>query len=76
MLQAWSIAKEDPLGIVLLVQPEGSCFCDGPKMRPYNIILAVHGTTTVDYLSANICREVRAKEHCNICNILRGAATA
>ena len=32
--QICSIAKEDPLGIVHLVQPEGSYFWDGTKMCP------------------------------------------
>ena len=30
----WPIAKEDPLGIVHEVQPEGSYFWDGAKMLP------------------------------------------
>ena len=30
----WPIAKEDPLGIVHKVQPEGSYFWDGTKMLP------------------------------------------
>ncbi len=32
--QICSIAKEDPLGIVQVVQPEGSYFGDGTKMCP------------------------------------------
>ena len=32
----WPIAKEDPLGIVQEVQPEGSYFGDGPQMTPYH----------------------------------------
>ena len=32
--QICSIAKEDPLGIVHIVQPEGSYFWDGTKMLP------------------------------------------
>ncbi len=32
--QICSIAKEDPLGIVHVVQPEGSYFWDGTKMYP------------------------------------------
>ena len=38
-------------------------------------ILAVHCTTAVNYLSAYICRKVRAEEHRNICHILRRTTT-
>ena len=39
----WGIAKEDPLGIVLVVQPEGSYFCDVPQIATFhNKLLEIH----------------------------------
>ena len=32
----WPIAKEEPLGIVPDVQPEGSYFLNGAQMTPYH----------------------------------------
>ena len=38
-----SITKEDPLGIVLVVQPEGSHFWDVPQIATFhNKLLEVH----------------------------------
>ena len=34
--EMWYIAKEDPLGIVLVVQPEGSYFWDVPQIAAFH----------------------------------------
>ena len=34
--EMWYIAKEDPLGIVQVVQPEGSYFWDVPQIAAYS----------------------------------------
>ena len=34
--EMWCIAKEDPLGIVLVVQPEGSYFWDVPQIAAFH----------------------------------------
>ena len=34
--EMWHIANEDPLGIVQVVQPEGSYFWDAPQIAAYS----------------------------------------
>ena len=53
--QICSIAKEDPLGIVHIVQPEGSYFWDGTKMCPLSqeIYLFVKLSLSLLQLSLN-----------------------